>query len=326
MASSKPLPDHRPDSTAAAVECREVTRTFGDVTAVDSVSLRVPQGGILAMVGPDGAGKTTLLRVICGVLSPDAGRVLVLGVDMLADPEAGKARLGYMPQRFSLYGDLSGRENLHFFADLYQVPVALYRQRASVLLDDFRLTDFVDTPARQLSGGMKQKLALACSLIHEPDLLVLDEPTAGVDPVSRRQFWRLLYGLNARGITVVATTPYMDEAEHASSVALMHRGRLIACDDPAQLRSEVANRVVEITGVPAAAARAALRTHPLVASLELFGETLHALVPDAEAAIAPLRSTLDQAGLKNASVRAAPPSLEDVFVSMLDSATVGARR
>jgi len=325
MASFTPLPDHKLDSAIAAVECRDVTRMFGAVKAVDRVSLHVPQGGILAMVGPDGAGKTTLLRIFCGVLSPDAGEVRLLDVDMLADPEAGKARLGYMPQRFSLYGDLSGRENLRFFADLYQVPTALYRQRAKALLDDFRLADFVDTPARQLSGGMKQKLALACTLVHEPDLLVLDEPTAGVDPVSRRQFWRLLYGLNARGITVLATTPYMDEAEHASSVALMHRGRLIACDAPAQLRAEVANRVVEITSVATAAARAALREHPLVTSLELFGETLHALVPDAEAAVAPLRTSLEQAGLRHASVRATPPSLEDVFVSLLDRAEAGTR-
>jgi drug efflux transport system ATP-binding protein len=319
MALSTPAPSR--GATEPAASCRDVVRTFGAVVAVDRVSLGLDRGSILAIVGSDGAGKTTLLRMLCGVLSPDSGDVRVLGVDMRRNPEAGKSRLGYMPQRFSLYADLSGRENLRFFADLYEVPDALYRERSRIMLDDFRLSDFVDRPSSQLSGGMKQKLALACTLIHEPELLILDEPTAGVDPVSRRQFWRLLYGLNARGISIMVSTPYMDEAEHAENVALMHRGRLIAYGAPAQLRATVSGRVVEIRGVPSSAARQALRGHPLAQSLELFGEALHALVPDAAQALPAFAEVLESAGLHGASVRAVEPSLEDAFVWLLDSAS-----
>jgi ABC-2 type transport system ATP-binding protein len=321
MALSTPLASQ--GAVDPAVACHDVVRRFDGVTAVDRVSVSLDRGAILAIVGSDGAGKTTLLRMLCGVLTPDSGEVRVFGIDMGRNPEAGKARLGYMPQRFSLYGDLSGRENLRFFADLYEVPEASYRERSRVMLDDFRLSDFVDMPASRLSGGMKQKLALACTLVHEPDLLILDEPTAGVDPVSRRQFWRLLYGLNARGISIMVSTPYMDEAEHATSVALMHRGRLIAYGSPAQLRATVSGRVVEIRGVPSSAARRALRGHPLAQSLELFGESLHALVPDATEALPVFAAVLETAGLHAASVRAVEPSLEDAFVWMLDSASQG---
>ncbi len=321
MALSTPAAD--PAAAQSAVSCRDVVRTFGEVIAVDRVSLGLDRGSILAIVGSDGAGKTTLLRMLCGVLTPDAGEVRVLGIDMQRNPEAGKARLGYMPQRFSLYGDLSGRENLRFFADLYEVPEALYRERSRVMLDDFRLSDFVDRPSSQLSGGMKQKLALACTLVHEPELLILDEPTAGVDPVSRRQFWRLLYGLNARGISILVSTPYMDEAEHAAFVALMHRGRLIAYGTPAQLRATVSGRVIEIRGVPSSAARLALRDHPLAQSLELFGESLHALVPDTAQALPAFAAVLETAGLRGASLQAVEPALEDAFVWLLDSASQG---
>lgn len=304
----------------AAVCCTDLVRTFDSVTAVDRVSVSLKRGAILAIVGSDGAGKTTLLRMLCGVLTPDSGEVQVFGVDMRRNAEAGKARLGYMPQRFSLYGDLSGRENLRFFADLYEVPAASYRERSRTMLADFRLSDFVDMPSSRLSGGMKQKLALACTLVHEPELLILDEPTAGVDPVSRRQFWRLLYGLNARGISILVSTPYMDEAEHATSVALMHRGRLIAYGTPTQLRNTVSGRVIAISGVPSTAARRALRDHPLAQSLELFGESVHALVPNAAASIPAFMAALEAAGLHGASVSAVEPSLEDAFVWTLDSA------
>ena len=315
MPSSETVPHAR------AVVCRDVTRAFDATLAVDRVSLVVQAGDIVAVIGPDGAGKTTFLRILCGVLSPDSGTVEVLGIDMLRDPEAGKARLGYMPQRFSLYADLTGRENLRFFADLYEVPATLYAERSRRLLDDFRLTDFVDMPSRGLSGGMKQKLALACTLIHEPELLVLDEPTAGVDPVSRRQFWRLLYGLNARGITIVLSTPYMDEAQHASGVALMHTGRLVAHDTPAGLKSSVAGRVLEITASSPTDVRRVLRDHPMISSLELFGASLHALVPDAAVALPILEQTLRDAGIADASLRLVTPSFEDAFVWMLDRET-----
>ncbi len=297
-----------------AIRVRDLSKSFGGATALDRASLSVERGGILAVIGPDGAGKTTLLRLLCGILTADSGDVFALGVDMTRDPEAGKARLGYMPQRFSLYGDLSGRENMRFFGDLYEVAAGLFDQRARRMLADFRLADFMDAPSRTLSGGMKQKLALACTLVHEPELLVLDEPTAGVDPVSRRQFWRLLYGLNARGITIVVSTPYMDEAQHASRVALMYRGSVVVVDTPARLKAAVAGRVVEIAGEPATAMREALREHPGLLGLELFGETLHALVPDAAAVIPGLLAALRAAGFSNAALRTVDASFEDAFV------------
>lgn len=312
---------HEAASRPRALVCRDVKRKFGDTVAVDGISLDLDRGSILSIIGPDGAGKTTLLRMLCGVLSPDSGGIDLLGIDMSRDPESGKARLGYMPQRFSLYADLTGRENLRFFADLYDVPPTLYGARARRLLDDFRLSDFVDIPSRGLSGGMKQKLALACTLVHEPELLVLDEPTAGVDPVSRRQFWRLLYGLNARGITIVLSTPYMDEAQHASHVALVHKGRLIAFDTPSRLKAMVAGRVIEIRSTTAGAVSRVLRGHPLVESLELFGETLHALVSNADTVLPALSSALAVAGVTGASMQPVEPSFEDAFVWLLEHDT-----
>ncbi|HLJ83523.1 MAG TPA: ABC transporter ATP-binding protein [Candidatus Eremiobacteraceae bacterium] len=304
--------------------CRDVVRRFGNTIALDRMTLSVARGDILAIVGPDGAGKTTLLRIICGVLAPDSGEVDLLGVDMIRDPEAGKARLGYMPQRFSLYSDLTGRENLRFYADLYDVPPDELLARSRAMLDDFRLESFVDIPSGSLSGGMKQKLALACTLVHEPELLVLDEPTAGVDPVSRRQFWRLLYGLNSRGVSIVVSTPYMDEAQHATHVALMHRGRLIAFDTPSRLKAIVASRVVEIGGASPAAVRRALRTVPIVQSLEVFGGVFHALVPDATQAFPVLRAALEAEGVAGASLRAVEPLLEDAFIWLLVRETASA--
>ena len=308
-----------------AVSCRDVVRRFGKTLAVDDLSLRLARGEILAIVGPDGAGKTTLLRVLCGVLSPDAGDVELLGIDMLRDPEAGKARLGYMPQRFSLYADLTGAENLQFYADLYDVPPAQFAARSRSMLEDFHLDDFMDIPSRALSGGMKQKLALACTLVHEPDVLVLDEPTAGVDPVSRRQFWRLLYGLNARGMSIVVSTPYLDEAQHATHVALMHRGSLIALDTPTRLKAVVAERVVEIANASPIAVRRALRSLPIVQSLEQFGGTLHALVPNAAEAFPILEQALASAGVTGATMRVVEPLLEDAFIWLLASAPEPAR-
>jgi len=319
------LPEQAPAPTLA-VSCREIVRRFEGVIALDRVSMSLVRGDILAIVGSDGAGKTTLLRILCGVLSPDAGDAEVLGIDMVRAPEEGKARLGYMPQRFSLYADLTGAENLRFFADLYEVPPAQFLERSRTVLKDFRLTDFVGIPSRALSGGMKQKLALACTLIHEPEVLVLDEPTAGVDPVSRRQFWRLLYGLNARGMSIVVSTPYMDEAQHATHVALMHRGRLIALDTPAKLRAVVAHRVIEIGNASPAGVRRALRDESIVQSLEVFGGTLHALVPDAATALPGLSQALRSGGVEGASLREVDPSLEDAFIWLLASAGEGSGR
>jgi ABC-2 type transport system ATP-binding protein len=299
-----------------ALRCAGLVRRFGDLTAVDGLDLEVRRGEIFALVGPDGAGKTTLIRMICGALSPTAGTAEVLGDDVARDPERVKARLGYMPQRFSLYGDLTVIENLRLYAGLYRVPASEFAPRAARLLRDFRLSAFTGRLAQFLSGGMKQKLALACTLIHEPEMLVLDEPSTGVDPVSRRQFWRFLYGLHARGMTIVVSTPYMDEAERASRVGLIDRGRMIAVGDPGTLKATMHGEILEIVADPQELAKHALRAHPLVESLEVFGDRLHALVtaPDAAAA---LPAALRDAGVRVVALRRVPPSLEDVFVSRL---------
>jgi ABC-2 type transport system ATP-binding protein len=302
----------------SAVRCAGLTRRFDSLVAVDHLDLEVHQGEIFALVGPDGAGKTTLLRILCGALSPTEGTAEVAGYDVVRDPEQVKARLGYMPQRFSLYGDLSVVENLRLYADLYRVSPAEFRSRAERLLGDYRLLPFTGRLAQYLSGGMKQKLALACTLIHDPELLILDEPTTGVDPVSRRQFWRSLYELNRRGITVFVSTPYMDEAERASRVGLMNRGRIIAIGDPASLKTQMEGEILEIVVETQEEAKRALRDHPAVRSFEVFGDRLHVLVASAGDAQT-LEAALRGARIPVSSIRSIPPSLEDVFVSRLGS-------
>ncbi|HEY3247500.1 MAG TPA: ABC transporter ATP-binding protein [bacterium] len=306
--------------TTPAVRCVELVRRFGGTTAVDRLDLEVDSQEIFALVGPDGAGKTTLIRMLCGAMTPDAGTADVLGFDVRGDPESVKARIGYMPQRFSLYGDLTLIENLRLYADIYLVARTAFASRARQLLDDFRLTPFVHRAAQYLSGGMKQKLALACTLIHDPQLLFLDEPTTGVDPVSRRQFWRILYGLNRRGITIFVSTPYMDEAERATRVGLMNRGRIIACDNPAALKDTMAGEMVEVVALPKASAKHVLREHGLVRSLEVFGDRLHVLVDTSGDAIPVLREALRAGGVEVVQIRRIAPSLEDVFVSRLAAA------
>lgn len=299
-----------------AIRCAGVTRRFGTLAAVNGLDLEVRRGEIFALVGPDGAGKTTLIRLLCGVLTPDAGEAVVAGFDVVAEPERVKTRIGYMPQRFSLYGDLTVMENLQLYAGLYEVRPEEFPQKARQLLADFRLSPFQSRLAQHLSGGMKQKLALVCTLIHEPEVLLLDEPTTGVDPVSRQQFWRILYDLNRRGITIFVSTPYMDEAERAAHVGLMNQGRIIATGSPATLRAQMEGEILEVVAEPQEAAKNVLRGHPSVRSLEVFGDRLHVLVPAAQAQ-GDLESALATAGVTLKSIRPIPPSLEDVFVARL---------
>jgi len=300
-----------------AIEITRASRRFGTTVAVDQLSLSVAPGEIFALVGPDGAGKTTLIRLVCGALALDAGELRVDGIDVVRETARVQAAIGYMPQRFSLYPDLSLMENLRFYGEIFGVPRPEFEIRARSLLDDFALTPFDSRLAGALSGGMKQKLALACTLIHSPATILLDEPTAGVDPVSRREFWRLLYGINRTGTTIFVSTPYMDEAERAHRVAFISRGAILSCGTPAELKEHLRGDVVEIVCERRGEARRALRGDPLVQSIEIFGETLHALVASAGQAIPKLTERLATAQIADARLRQIPPSLEDTFVARL---------
>ncbi len=274
----------------SAIDATGVSRRFGSTIAVDGLSLAVPRGDIFALVGPDGAGKTTLMRLIGGALALEAGALFVDGIDVVRDTSVVQASIGYMPQRFSLYPDLSVIENLQFYGSIFGVARADFETRAKTLLASFSLAPFQSRLAEKLSGGMKQKLALACTLIHSPSTILLDEPTAGVDPVSRREFWRILYTINRTGTTIFVSTPYMDEAERANHIAFMIAGRIVSSGTAAQLKADLDGEVVEISCAERGAARQALRGDPQVRSVEIFGETLHALVHDSEQAIPVARS------------------------------------
>ncbi|MGE5244732.1 MAG: ATP-binding cassette domain-containing protein [Betaproteobacteria bacterium] len=297
------------------------TKRYGPTVAVNELSLAVEAGEMFGLIGPDGAGKTTTIRLMCGLVSPDAGRVRVLDRDPVREHRRLTASVGYLSQRFSLYGDLSVDENIAFFAEIHGLRD--YGARRTRLLDLTRLTPFRSRLADRLSGGMKQKLALACTLVHEPKLIVLDEPTTGVDPVSRREFWMLLSEFLAQGITVVMATPYLDEAERCGRVALLHDGRLLALDRPSALRSMLPGRLFEVIARDHRGAAEALRSVPGVSDVQMFGERAHVRVQEegAPEIAARLARALGDAGFDVASVRPIPTSLEDVFIARLGGST-----
>ncbi len=298
-----------------------LVRRYGDLVAVDGLSLAVARGEMFGLIGPDGAGKSTTLRAALGLIQPHGGSVRACGLDPWRQRRAVAARVGYLSQRFSLYGDLTVDENIAFFAEVHGVRD--WRPRREALLELVRLTPFRARLADRLSGGMKQKLALACTLIHTPQLLVLDEPTTGVDPVSRRDFWKLLARLQREGLTVVMTTPYLDEAERCGRVALLDRGRLLALDEPGALRRGLGRSLVEIVARPRERAAALLAAAEGVADLETFGERLHVALAagrDATADVVRLDALLRAAGLDVRAVRPVEPSLEDVFVARVRAA------
>jgi ABC-2 type transport system ATP-binding protein len=284
--------------------------------AVDHVSLSIERGEVFGLIGPDGAGKTTLFRMLASVLDPSEGTAHVAGLDTRTADEAVKARIGYMPQAFSLYVDLTVRENLRFAAEVYGVPRGAIAPRVARLLAFSRLEPFQHRLAEHLSGGMKQKLALAATLVHEPGVILLDEPTTGVDPVSRREFWQILYDLNREGMTVVVATPYMDEAERCSRVALIHEGRLLSIAAPAAVKTQMQGTVLDVVASPRRAALAGARALPEVLEAAVFGESLHLVVPSPEAALR-VRRELERGGIAVESVEPIEPSLEDVFVSLM---------
>jgi ABC-2 type transport system ATP-binding protein len=299
------------------IAVERLTKRFGPTVAVDGVSFAVRAGEVFGLLGPDGAGKTTLLRMLSTVLQPDRGTARVAGAELPAEAERVKAAIGYMPQAFSLYGDLTVRENLRFVADVFGVPPPEIEARTRRLLAFSRLERFQDRLADHLSGGMRQKLALAATLMHEPDILVLDEPTTGVDPVSRREFWQILDALNRQGgKTVVVATPYMDEAERCGRVALMHGGRLLSVSAPAAVRAQMPGIVLEVTAAPRRAALVAARGLPGVIRANLFGTAIH-LVVDGPDAVPRVREGLTAHGIAVDEVRRIEPSLEDVFVALL---------
>jgi ABC-2 type transport system ATP-binding protein len=299
-----------------AVEARELTKMYGELVAVDRLTLDVNAGEVFAFLGPNGSGKTTTIRMLCGIISPTSGEGRVLGFDVATQSEAIKARIGYMSQRFALYEDLTVRENLEFYAGVYQVSGARRTARVLELIAMAGLTGRERQLAGQLSGGWKQRLALGCAIVHEPPLLFLDEPTAGVDPVSRRSFWTLIYGLARSGVTIFLTTHYIDEAEHADRVALMLNGRVVALAPPRQLRETgLSGTLLELEAEPAVEALELLPSVPGVREVTLYGTLLHVLVDDLSAQN--LTDVLRARGIHVLDVRPIKPSLEDVFVSRI---------
>lgn len=300
-----------------AIRAEGLRKEFGSLIAVDSLDLSVERGEIFGLLGPDGAGKTTTIRMLCGILEPTTGDAAVAGFSVRRHPEQVKRRIGYMSQRFSLYGDLTVEENLAFFADIYRVPKSERARRQQELLEFSRLGPFTKRLAQNLSGGMKQKLALACTLMHTPEILFLDEPTTGVDPVSRRDFWRLLYSLVSQGVTLFVSTPYMDEAERCTRVALIHHGRIIQCGTPDQLKARMRGHLLELIAHPQRRAKEALSACPGVLAIQVFGERLHIWVEDADRNTPAIASALASAGVTITHLRRTVPGLEDVFISIV---------
>ena len=301
----------------AAISLINVSKRYGPTVALESLSFETARGEMFGLIGPDGAGKTTAIRLICGLLHADGGEVRVLGLDPVKDHRAITAKVGYLSQRFSLYGDLTIDENIAFFAEIH--GVADYRARRDHLLEMTQLTPFRKRLAEQLSGGMKQKLALACTLVHQPDVVLLDEPTTGVDPVSRREFWKLLSAFLESGITILMTTPYLDEAERCTRVALVHDGKVLALDTPGRLRASLPGIWIEAFPPNVRAVRDRLKAAGH-AHVEVFGERLHVWLDTAateEGAHRELQALAARAGLPALEGRVITPSLEDVFIAKL---------
>jgi ABC-2 type transport system ATP-binding protein len=309
-------------SAPAIIVVEALAKRFGGGFGIDGLSFACARGEIFGFVGPDGGGKTTIMRLLGGVMTPDGGSILIDGVDVVADPETAKRHISYMPQRFGLYEDLTVDENIEFFADLFEIDPTSRDERAARLLAASGMTPFRKRRAGQLSGGMKQKLGLTCSLIHTPKVLLLDEPTAGVDPVSRRDFWRILYSLREEGVTIVIATSYLDEAERCTRLALLHAGRMLHCDTPSALKRLMPGELITLTSPRARAARDALAGLDGVHAALLVGDSVHVVVDDAKRRIDELERALAAAGIPHEPPEPLAPSIEDLFVSLLDQAVV----
>lgn len=299
-----------------ALRINDLKKNYGEIEAVKGIDLYVKPGEMFGLVGPDGAGKTTTIRILCGLLSADAGSAEVLGTDLRTGKMKIKNQIGYLSQKFSLYGDLTVDENIEFFADIH--GVRNYKERRDELLEFTRLTPFRSRLAERLSGGMKQKLALACTLIHKPKIIFLDEPTTGVDPVSRRDFWKILASLLKEGITIFMSTPYLDEAERCNRVALMHNGKIIRLDTPQNIKQSIDKQIIEIVCSPVRKAYYAIR-RTTGFEVQMFGDRLHILSGDPEEDYKTLSVLLRDNDIALSDYRVIPPSLENVFIYLISN-------
>jgi ABC-2 type transport system ATP-binding protein len=314
------------DVSELAIRVSGLGKSFPEVRAVDNISFDVHPGEIFGLVGPDGAGKTTTLRVLAGVMPPDEGSVTVAGCNVIRDPEGAKHHLSYMPQRFGLYEDLTVDENIRFYADLFGVQKTDRERRAEELLKAAGMSEFRRRLAGKLSGGMKQKLGLVCALIHHPKVILLDEPTTGVDPVSRRDFWRILYNLVSEGVTILTSTAYLDEAERCHRVALMHQGKLLFCDTPPRLKARLGKGVLAIVSPEPRRVREALEKTPGIFSIVHTGDGVHVVVDDLEHRLGEFESKLRSAGIPFDEVHQVTPTIEDLFVDTVTSRAAGGAR
>jgi ABC-2 type transport system ATP-binding protein len=300
-----------------AVEAEGLSKSYDGTKAVEDLTFSVSKGELFCVVGPDGAGKSTAIRLLSGITKPTAGRALILGFDLVREIAEIKKRVGYLSQRFTIYGDLSVDENLEFFAEIHGIKD--FRKRREELLGFSRLEPFRHRLAENLSGGMKQKLALACALIHTPELLLLDEPTTGVDPLSRRDFWKILFALLQRGITIIMSTPYLDEAERASRVALMHKGSFLAVETPRRMKNRIEGTVIELAGKDLRAAAELARKMPDVIEVQAFGDRLHLVVSKTQKDLSSVERRFEDMGIAVTQWRQIPPSLENVFIFLTRS-------
>jgi ABC-2 type transport system ATP-binding protein len=303
--------------TEPIIHTQALTRDFKGTRAVNALDLDIQPGELFGLVGPDGAGKTTTLRLLAGLLDITEGSATVAGHDLEKEPEAIKPKIGYMAQQFSLYGELSVLENLLFFADLFDVDNDVLNDRVERLLTFAGLTEFKGRRAAHLSGGMQKKLALACTLIHQPPILLLDEPTTGVDPVSRREFWSILTELHLEGTTIIVSTPYMDEADRCSTVGLMYEGRLVVCAPPKQIQSKIEGELVELFPEDWQSAHQLLKSLPGVLEIQTYGEALHIFVDSTAKRLPEIKNALEDHGLVYHGARSAPARMEQAFISLI---------
>ena len=308
-----------PNSNGPAVHIENLTKKFGDFIAVNNVSLEVKRGEVFGFLGPNGAGKSTTIRILCGLLPPTSGSATVAGFDVATQPEEIKRSIGYMSQKFSLYDDLKVEENIEFFGGVYGVSPEDLPARRDYVLKIAVLEDKRDSPTRSLSGGWKQRLALGCAILHQPPILFLDEPTSGVDPIARRNFWELIYQLSAAGHTIFVTTHYMDEAEYCNRVALMYGGRIIALGSPDELKRSLGEgHLLNLESSDLLGSMTALEKKPGILDIAVFGGGLHVKVEDAAHSIPDIWKTLQGAGIEVKALDSIVPSMEDVFVSLIE--------